>query len=62
MNHPLPDQLTVWRSRAGVAGAVFGTVAAFLLIAERPAFVLPALSFLLRRACPPVHTCVGDWS
>ena len=44
-----------WRSRYGIGLLVFGSVAAYFLLAEHRAHFFGALPFLLLLACPLMH-------
>ena len=44
-----------WSSRAKLAFGVFAIIAAFFLVAEHRAHVLPYLPLLLLAACPLMH-------
>ncbi len=55
MNEQLNRSAGVWNSRMKVAFIVFAGIAAFLLIAEHRAHVLPYLPWLILAACPLMH-------
>ncbi|RMF27126.1 MAG: DUF2933 domain-containing protein [Cyanobacteria bacterium J083] len=44
-----------WRSPSGIALLVFLGIAAFFLITEHLAHIIPVLSWLLLLACPLMH-------
>jgi hypothetical protein len=55
MSDPTDDSGEAWRSRARWALAGFAMIAAFLLLAEHRAHVLPLLPWLILLACPLMH-------
>ena len=55
MAHPIEHDDSAWSFRAKVAFGVFAIIAAFFVIAEHGAHLLPYLPLLLLAACPLMH-------
>ena len=52
---PMEHDDNAWSSRAKVAFGVFAIIAAFFVVAEHRAHLLPYLPLLLLAACPLMH-------
>ncbi len=55
MTNEIEQQRSLWRSRGGMALAVFGVIAAFFLLSEHRAHFFGWLPYLLLLACPLMH-------
>jgi len=55
MTNEIEQQHSPWRSRGGMALAVFGAIAAFFLLSEHRAHFFGWLPYLLLLACPLMH-------